>query len=148
MHTVRHAGDSRAAPDDRGGADVRIEITGVERLQRALTEAGARANEGAAAGLTRVAETIISDAVPLVPVDTGTLRASHLVQPPEMSESNVTVTFGFGGAASDYAVVVHERMDVHHPVGQAKFLEEPTLAHADTLANELAAHIERYIRGA
>lgn len=29
------------------------------------------------------------------------------------------------GYSASYAVPVHERLDVHHPVGQAKFLEQP-----------------------
>lgn len=39
-----------------------------------------------------------------------------------MKASDVSVVVGFTAA---YAVYVHENLDAHHPVGQAKFLEEP-----------------------
>lgn len=42
------------------------------------------------------------------------------------------------GYTQSYAVYVHERLDVHHPVGQAKFLEQP--------AREKAGEIGRIIR--
>jgi hypothetical protein len=50
-----------------------------------------------------------------------------------------TVSVGFQTA---YALVVHERLDVHHPVGQAKFLEEP----ARTKAGEIAKVAEKAYR--
>lgn len=54
------------------------------------------------------------------PVDTGTLRGSAQVK----REGN-TVYVGYGGAASSYAAIQHENLHFHHPVGQAKFLEQP-----------------------
>jgi hypothetical protein len=39
------------------------------------------------------------------------------------------------GYTQSYAVYVHENLEAYHPVGQAKFLEQP----ARTLAPELAA---------
>jgi hypothetical protein len=56
----------------------------------------------------------------LCPVDSGTLRGSAVVD----VQGN-TVTVGYGGAASAYALVQHENLHFHHPVGQDKFLEQP-----------------------
>jgi hypothetical protein len=53
----------------------------------------------------------------------GTLRASGSVAEPVRSGRNISVTLSFGGAAIDYAIVQHERLDFHHTTGQAKFLE-------------------------
>lgn len=53
----------------------------------------------------------------------GTLRASGFVAEPVRNGNNISVTLSFGGAASDYAIPVHEILDSIHPVGQAKFLE-------------------------
>lgn len=53
----------------------------------------------------------------------GTLRASGQVSRPERSGRNISVTLSFGGAAEDYAVIQHERLDYHHTTGQAKYLE-------------------------
>jgi hypothetical protein len=51
-----------------------------------------------------------------------------------MTDENVQVTVGY---TQSYAIFVHERMDLHHPVGQAKFLEQPAreMAQNNTLTN-------------
>lgn len=61
------------------------------------------------------------------PVDTGTLRSSGHVAPPhtDIMGHTVTVSLGYGGAAADYALRVHEDLNMHHTVGKAKFLEDP-----------------------
>ena len=64
---------------------------------------------------------IEAESVHLVPVDTGRLRASHYVAPPEDIE-NPTCEAGYG---TDYAAYVHERTELNHPVGQSQFLKEP-----------------------
>lgn len=53
----------------------------------------------------------------------GTLRASGRVSEPEQQGKTIGVTLSFGGAAEDYAVVQHERLDYLHTTGQAKYLE-------------------------
>jgi hypothetical protein len=62
------------------------------------------------------------------PIETGNLRASHRVVSEEHGDI-FEVAVGCGGISPsgenlDYAVPVHERLDVHHPVGEAKFLEK------------------------
>ena len=46
------------------------------------------------------------------------------------------------GYTAPYAVYVHENLTARHPVGQAKFLEQPAREHAD----EIAAIIMRALR--
>lgn len=69
------------------------------------------------------AEAIMTDAKLRTPVDTGTLRASGTVKSDLRMVANPKAELSFGGAAAGYALIVHERMDVYHPVGEAKFLE-------------------------
>jgi hypothetical protein len=64
------------------------------------------------------------------PVDTGRLRASGHVADPERHGRNISVELSYG---TDYAVYVHENLEAHHPVGQAKFLE--------SVLNESAPHM-------
>ena len=80
-----------------------------------------------------------------VPVDTGTLRASGQVRVPQHSGGRVTVELGYGGAASAYALVQHERTDFHHPVGQAKYLEQPVNEAAAGFGQRIAARIRRIV---
>jgi hypothetical protein len=76
------------------------------------------------------------------PVDTGELRASGYVGEPEIRGRRVTVDMGFGGAASEYAVYVHEDLEALHPVGQAKYLESTLLESAPHMANRVARRID------
>lgn len=72
------------------------------------------------------------------PVDIGTLRDSGHVDPPELQGDNITVWMGYGGPADHYALIQHERLDYHHTVGQAKYLEIPTLNAQKGLETRLA----------
>ena len=54
----------------------------------------------------------------MCPVDSGALKGSAYVQEIENGWE-----IGYGGVASDYALLQHENLHFHHPVGQAKFLE-------------------------
>lgn len=49
-------------------------------------------------------------------------------------EPTVSVSVGF---QTNYALFVHENLQAHHPVGQAKYLEQPArqLSNDGTLAN-------------
>jgi len=81
------------------------------------------------------------------PVDTGTLRASGMVQPPVRVGNQVVVTAGYGGAASGYAIYVHEDLNATHPVGNAKFLERPFLAALPQMPRNIATRIEAFLAG-
>lgn len=54
-------------------------------------------------------------------------------------DNNVSVITGYTAA---YAVYVHENMEAVHPVGQAKFLEQP----ARTLRNVLAGIVVKILQ--
>lgn len=97
----------------------------------------------AAAALYQEAEAIMAIAKTRTPVDTGALRASGYTAPPDVSGDTISVELGFGGAASEYAVFVHERFDLKHAPGTGpKFLEDPLKEAAPGLADRLAKRIE------
>ena len=90
---------------------------------------------GAAEGMQEAAEGVLVRSSQLVPVDSGTLR-----------ESGRAVSDGLVAAVTytaDYAVYVHERLDVYHPDGQAKFLENALDSSSVTSAATIAAAIRR-----
>ena len=112
--------------------------SGVEQLKMALAK---RVNEAPSAmgqALYVEAERIMTESRERVPVDKGPLRGSGIVLLPEINANGAEVEFGYGGAASEYAVIQHERLDYSHTVGEAKFLERPTLEAADGLEARLA----------
>ncbi len=90
--------------------------------------------------LYREAEAVMTAAKSRTPVDTGALRASGHVMPPDITATGASVTLGFGGPAVTYAVVVHETLTARHPVGEAKYLERPL--------NEARAGIEQRLGAA
>lgn len=114
-------------------------LTGGPALRQTLEALGREAPvvmgeamfEDAEATMTEIKE------VPIVPVDTGVLRASGYVVPPEVTPVEAVVTLGFGGAAAAYAIVQHERLDYRHPVGQAKYLEAPVRRNAARTVSHL-----------
>lgn len=120
-------------------------LEGAPELRRLLTRARDRAPQMLAAGLNTEAELIMTDAKRVTPVDIGTLRGSGTVLPPVINGTKVSVTLGFGGAASAYAMVQHEGY-FNHVVGQRKFLEEPVIAAAPVLATHLTQHLRDLLR--
>lgn len=78
-----------------------------------------------------------------VPVEHGVLRASGFVTKPERRGRNISVTLSYGGAAEDYAIPQHERLDFNHPRGgQAKYLESVLNESRPYMAVRLAARID------
>lgn len=116
--------------------------TGTEQLKAALAKRVAVAPQAMGAAMFVEAERIMGDSRERVPVDKGNLRGSAHVALPEISGDGAVVEFGYGGAASEYAVIQHERLDYSHVVGEAKFLERPTLE----AANGLEARLARVVR--
>ncbi len=105
-----------------------VKLLGVERMRRTFRKLRGRALQGdIARGLFIEGERIMSDSKKQVPVDTGALRSTGHVQPPDFSGPSVSVTLGYGGPAAGYAIVVHEDLQARHTVGNALYLERPFL---------------------
>jgi len=126
-----------------------LRITGDKELIRILNRIKRESPKALGAALYQEGQEIISDSKDnYVPVDTAALKTSGHAELPEIKGNGVTVTIGYGGAASKYAVIVHENLTARHPVGQAKYLEEPLNNAANGMAERLsakaAAHLKRY----
>lgn len=122
--------------------DFDARVTGQERLgpklgavQRAI------AQELAAALYQECEATMAVSKAQYAPVETGALRSSGFVEPPKVSGTTVVVRLGYGGAAKEYALIVHERLGVNHPVGQAKYLETPVLERLPGMATRIRARV-------
>jgi hypothetical protein len=80
------------------------------------------------------AEHIRGKAAELTPVETGRLVGSGAVH---VDGDQASVTFD-----GPYARYQHERFDLHHEHGQAKFLEEPMTTEADRTLQIVAHRIK------
>lgn len=124
-------------------------LTGADVLLAGLDQLIEQAPTALAAAIYQEAETIMADSkANYVPVDTGVLRDSGFVAPPEIDGNVVSVELGYGGAASAYALVQHERLDYHHTVGGPKYLERPFLDAMNGLEERLADRLEPLLGGA
>lgn len=95
---------------------IKIGLKGQEAFVAAVNKLKQAYPRAAGAVVYSIATKIMEAAVPLAPKQTGALRQSAYVTPPESGR----VEFGFG---VDYAPKVHEETDVRHQEGGAKFLQ-------------------------
>ena len=106
--------------------NVSVNWTGVSTFLAQLAEAPVKVALAGDAALYQAALKIFAESQREVPVEFGTLRASGLVSEPEHRGLETVVQISYGGAASEYAYFVHERLDLTHaPPTKAKYLEDP-----------------------
>lgn len=116
-----------------------LTIEDEERLAANLKMYSKDMSEKVAKAMLEFGQEIQRQSEQLVPRDTGELAARSFTEGPLLSKdgSEYLVVVGYekhgaptGQTNKDtkgqyYAVPVHERMNVNHPNGQAKFLEQP-----------------------
>lgn len=117
-------------------------VKGVAQIQAVLASLGPRLLEEGGRALYAEAREIQKTSMRRTPVETGALRASHETTRPVLERGEVSVTIQVGGPAAPYAVPVHERLDVHHPVGEAKFLERSVLDATAGMGERIASRID------
>lgn len=83
-------------------------LEGDKALLERLELAEKNAVKDLAAAMYREANYILRKSVETVPVDFGVLRGSATVTRPKVAGTSVELSFGYGGAASAYALAVHE----------------------------------------
>lgn len=128
-------------------------------ITQSLNQYGEKAYMALGAELYREGTEIQTASLPLVPVDTGALHNSSYVTEPKRDGDHITVEVGFGGVATQinpktgepttaYALAVHENLQAHHEVGQAKYLEAPFDAARSGMSDRIIAGMKRRISGA
>lgn len=102
------------------------------------------------------ATVVLNESKRIVPVDTGNLRASGKVENPAQLGTRYSIEVTYGGAASPYAMIVHEvppnsggrwGTGMKHKAGKSyKFLETPANAHRDKFTRNVKERIADYLR--
>jgi hypothetical protein len=132
---------------------IKVEVSGEELLLNALQRMAVTKSSAAHKALMAEAEDLKRRSQQQVPTETGTLHDTAYIEDKSQGRNDITIRVGYGGpndkinpktrkAASSYAVIVHERLDVSHPKGKAKFLEDP----ANQLKRELASRLAKRLR--
>lgn len=109
---------------------------GMTELKKVLDAAGPNATRALAGALHTEGEQIMAESKRVAPVDTGRLRSSGHVKPPETRGTTVTVELAYG---TDYAVYVHE--GTRRMKGR-KYLEAPLKAAAAGMDSRLASRVK------
>lgn len=120
-----------------------LSLVGDRRLLDLFARAGAGAGPALVQATVESAQSMLADSQEIVPVDTGALRASGQVWPPHVSGGDVEVVIGYGGAAVQYAIYVHEDLGANHAPGtSAKYLEIPVTRRVPTWEAEIARRVQ------
>lgn len=108
-------------------------------LIRGMQAAGRAQVEAARQGMNEFAEHVAGDGQELAPVETGALKASATTEDAKVEGSKITCVLGFN---TSYAAAVHERLDLNHPQGQAKFLETSIRRNVPKMAPFIAGKVK------
>jgi hypothetical protein len=131
-----------------------IKVEGVNKTLLNLADMYSEFPHEFAEALYGEAENIMTESKREIPVDTGTARDSGFVEEPKFEEGKVSVSLGYGGAASKinpktgepsgaYIIPLHERQATHHGGQKWKFLEDPMKRRAPVLRQELVARMKK-----
>lgn len=92
-------------------------LRGVKEMEAKLKQIARLFPDRVASAIYREAQIVMTESKRRCPVaaDGGTLRASGRVHEPVRTGNRISVTMSYGGAASDYAIAVHETPSDYDP---------------------------------
>lgn len=128
--------------------DLQLELEGADRLAKLFVKVSELNKTNALKeAMYAEAQTVLNESKKIVPVDQGTLKRSGEVEAPKVDATGIEIAITYGGAASEYALIVHEDMNARHKDGEtAKYLEIPFRAHQDKFVQNVARRVAQYIR--
>lgn len=94
---------------------MKFELRGVEKMLREIDKAAAQVKRAAMSAIYLESQLAMTESKKRCPAATGVLRASGKVDKPVMEGKNIYCEMSYGGAASAYAIAVHEHLSVHSP---------------------------------
>ncbi len=120
-----------------------IEVDSKE-LTKILIRGGALAGMALSAALYKEAATIFEESQDEVPLDTGNLRASGKLGLPQVQGNELVVEITYGGAAADYALIVHEDMERNYRNNKkSKYLEDPAKRRLEGMSGRLLKSVKK-----
>jgi len=100
--------------------------------------------EGSVEGLTMATEHLLKVSRDQVPLEEGNLERSGRADV-DAASMRGSVSYG-SGVSADYAVIQHERLDLHHDSGRnAKYLENAVNSEQQTMAALIAGALRRRV---
>lgn len=136
-------------------ADFTVRLTGIDKVI-ALAQKSADVRVAVERAVFAEANTVLNESKKIVPVAFGTLRDSGRVEAPDTSGGKTVVEVTYGGAAQQYALIVHEvppgsggrwGTGMSHGAGKTyKYLENPANAHRDKFVRNVKERIVYYLK--
>ena len=118
---------------------IKAQVRGLDKVSRNLRQLGRKDGPNAlGAGQYEANVEMMIDAKRNTPVLKGTLRGSGYVTKPVKKSRGQVSEAGFGGKADAYAVDVHERTEIAHSTGGAKYLERAAQSNRRTALRVIA----------
>jgi len=123
-------------------------LIGQEKLAARLQVLDKEMTQKTADALQKAGGEIIRVAIPKTPIATGELRARSFNEGPLQEGDKHVQVVGFEKHAGNwdkdnaYAVPVHENLEAHHNVGEAKFLEHAVQETESKLLSYLAKEMK------
>lgn len=132
--------------------EFKIQLKGMEKVIEKIQELKADLPPAMAGALHFYATQVVKHSQDnYVPVLTGALRDSGFARIIKETEEEQEVEGGFGGYSHgkdvDYAVWVHERLDVKHEVGTAKYLEKALKDYEDKFEEVAGDYLKKHWGG-
>ena len=122
-------------------------MTGMQTLEQ-IAARGQKAQRIISRAMYSEANTVLNQSKKIVPVDLGTLKNSGKVKKPTFKGSLIDVDITYGGAAADYAFIVHEDPNARHAPGKTyKYLEMPFMAHKPTFERNVRLKFVAWMLG-
>lgn len=125
----------------RGTFDFQFDEKSLRDFNAKCEVAISKLGNGSRKALVAACEEILGESMAQVPLDTSTLMMSAFWEVEGNYKKGWNAVIGYGGngdpinpktgkPASSYMLAVHEDLTKHHPIGKAKFLEDPVREYA------------------
>ena len=98
-----------------------MKLNGLKKFQKSLVRYEDQLEKNNAPALAKCGLFLQRQSMLQVPVDTSNLKDGAFTRSKGKGWKHVVLV----GYVAEYAVFVHEILGVHHPIGKAKFLEDP-----------------------
>lgn len=120
-----------------------LELQGLEALERQWQQLAAQAQQALTQALQQEAEHVLESSLPDVPIDTGLMVSSGMV---ETKPDGADIRFGGHGLAP-YTIRQHEDVTLNHPNGGTHhWLSKALFAATGTMPQRLAADLVPRLR--
>lgn len=118
-----------------------FDFSSLQAFDNKCNVALSKLGNGSRKALVEACNKILDESMTQVPVDTATLMESAFYEITGYWKTGWNAVIGYGGngdpinpktgkPASSYMMAVHEDLNAYHPLGKAKFLEDPVREYA------------------